>query len=657
MYRILRKILPLHFLFFFLLSAPLVVQAVSFGSLLGKDSTSTAPEFLSIEEAFQVSGDIQDDILIVKFKVTPEHYLYRHMLGFEPENIPLTRLGTATFPMGQSSFDQFMKRDVETYPEDIEIRVPINTQETHPEITVNFQGCANAGLCYPPTSVNIIPLHSTTAAKACNAEACNAKKATTAEPPPPPAPETATQPAVQPLIPATQPAPVPAENPSVPEDSFLASLLGDTSLGQVLLLFYLAGLALTFTPCVLPMIPIISVMVAKSQGSRAHNILLTASYVLAMALTYAVAGLMMGYFGASLNLQARLQSPWLLIPFAILFVGLALSMFGLFELQLPERLRDRLTQADQKSGKTRQGTLVGTALAGVFSTLLVSPCVSAPLAGALVYISSTGDMTMGGLSLFVLGLGMGTPLFIVGAGGASLLPKAGQWMDSVKAVFGVLMLGVAIWMVERLIPESVTLLLWGALAIGSAVYLGALEFTAKVSWGAFRQVLGILLFIYGVALVVGGIQGHTNPLQPLGTPAQYNNSQCSQTSLMATEFNVVSSRQELDEALVLAAQRGVPAFIDIYADWCISCKVFERDILTQPDVQQALAPFARIKLDITANSVDQRAILSRYNLFGPPAYLFYGKSGQELKSLHKNGEISMETLLSLLQKTTNQQSK
>ena len=611
MHRFFTAVLPLHLFFLCLLSFSLPGYSISFNSFLDSSDRTDTSEFFPVEEAFQISGSWNDETIAIHFKVTPEHYLYRHMISFQAVKPDLTQLGSPAYPEGITKFDPFMKRDLEIYPEDITIYLPVKTRENFPEIRVHYQGCANAGLCYPPSTTDIIPIQETETSSSA-ADISNDKKQSKGE---------------------------------IPQDSFLSALLNDSSLLNVLGLFFLGGLALTFTPCVLPMIPIVSAMVAGSQGSRTHNILLTACYVLAMSATYAIAGLLMAYFGAGLNLQARLQSPWLIIPFALIFVLLALSMFGLYELQLPEKLRDFLTRTDQNTSQKRQGTFLGAALAGVISTLLVSPCVSAPLAGALVYISSTGDIILGGSSLFLLGLGMGVPLFIVGAGGASLLPKAGSWMDGIKAIFGVLMLGVAIWMIERIIPQSVTLMLWGTLCIGCAVYLGALHFTKKTGWPAFRQVIGLLFFIYGASLVVGGLQGNTNPLSPL----QPKHIQSGKVA-----FKTITSSLELDDELNQSALTGQPVFIDVYADWCISCKVFEREVLTEPKIIETLQPFTKIKFDLTANSADQRTILQKYGLFGPPAYIFYDSSGQELNFLKKQGEIDSQTLLERLEMTLNQ---
>ena len=388
-------------------------------------------------------------------------------------------------------------------------------------------------------------------------------------------------------------------------------------------------------------------MVAGSRGSKSHAIILTSCYVLAMSVTYALAGMLMGYFGASLSLQARLQSPWLLIPFAILFVVLALSMFGLYELQLPEKFRDKLSQADQKTTEKHRGTWGGAVLMGIFSTLLVSPCVSAPLAGALVFISSTENVLMGGLALFCLGLGMGTPLFIIGAGGATLLPKAGAWMDSIKAIFGVMMLGVAIWLIERLIPAPLTLLLWGTLAIGSAVFMGALDFSRCRGWKALQQVTGILLLVYGITLIVGGIKGNDDPLRPL---TSLNRPAPQQVTSNHSEFITITTSSELESYLNRARQQSLPVVLDFYADWCISCKIFERQVLPKPEVVEALKDFTTLRLDLTENSADQRAILSKYNLFGPPAFIFFNKSGEELKNLRAQGETDEKIFKLLLKK-------
>ncbi len=585
-------------------------MATGLQTLLGQ---TTDNEFLPVEEAFQLNGYHTGEEAVLQFTVTPGHYLYQHMFRFQAVDRN-TRLGTPVMPEGIVKFDPYQQAELETYPEDIEIRIPIETSETLPEIAVTFQGCADAGLCYPPHTTNLILISENT-------------------------PTGKTKPSATTL---------PVITTEIRQDTFLASLLSGNSLWSLVTLFFLGGLALTFTPCVLPMIPILSTVVIGKTSNRLRIILLTICYVLSMSVTFALAGMLMGYFGASLNLQAKLQSPWILVPFALLFAGLALSMFGLFELQLPEKLRDKLLKADQSTGEKRGGTYLGAVLMGIFATLLVSPCVSAPLAGALIYISSTSDITLGGTALFSLGLGMGTPLLLLGIGGSTLLPKSGAWMNGVKAVFGALMLGVAVWLLERVIPAPVTLLLWGSLLIGSAVYLGALDFNQRKGWNALQQVIGILLLIYGTALFIGGIKGHTDPLRPLASETIALSAGTTSSSTTHSSFQTISTLSELESAKAQAILDNRPLLLDFYADWCISCKVIEREVLANPEITKRLQDFRTIRMDITRNTPEQTQLLNQYQLFGPPAFLFFDRDGQEITPLRLQGEVTVEEMAALL---------
>ncbi|OQX39178.1 MAG: hypothetical protein B0D91_02180 [Oceanospirillales bacterium LUC14_002_19_P2] len=586
------------------------VMATGLQTLLGQ---TTDNEFLPVEEAFQLNGYHTGEEAVLQFTVTPGHYIYRHMFRFQAIDSN-TKLGTPALPDGIVKFDPYQQTDLETYPEDMEIRIPIKTSETLPEIAVTFQGCADAGLCYPPHTTSLILISEGTPADKIK-------------------PSTATPPAI---------------TAETRQDTFLASLLSGDSLWSLVTLFFLGGLALTFTPCVLPMIPILSTVVIGKTSNRLRIILLTICYVLSMSVTFALAGMLMGYFGASLSLQAKLQSPWILVPFALLFAALALSMFGLFELQLPEKLRDKLLKADHSTGKKRGGTYLGAVLMGVFATLLVSPCVSAPLAGALIYISSTSDIALGGTALFSLGLGMGTPLLLLGIGGGTFLPKSGAWMNGVKAVFGVLMLGVAVWLLERVIPAPVTLLLWGSLLIGSAVYLGALDFNQHKGWNALQQVIGILLLIYGSALFIGGIKGNTNPLRPLASETIALSTGTTSSSTTHSSFQTISTLSELESAKAQAILDNRPLLLDFFADWCISCKVIEREVLANPDIAKRLQAFSTIRMDITRNTPEQTQLLNQYQLFGPPAFLFFDRDGQEITPLRLQGEVTVEEMAALL---------
>lgn len=572
------------------------------------NSGSSEPQqFLPVEEAFQLEAEIVDTTLLLHFLVTPEHYLYKDRFSFS-SNEDSTRLGQPVFPKGQEKYDINFEENMEVFPESITIRIPVKSTEIEPQFQIKFQGCADAGLCYPPHTLNV---------SVNNPHVVNTEQL---------APSAATSDSYEGL------------NVSKPTDHL------NKGLWVTLLLFLLAGLGLTFTPCVLPMIPILSSLLvgAAAQGaSRKRTLSLSIAYVLSMSATFAVAGTLMGLFGASLNLQAKLQSPWLLIPFSILFVLLALSMFGLYELQLPEKLRDRLNKHPQKSG-----SLSGAAIMGVLSALVVSPCVSAPLAGALIYISTTGDALIGGLSLLALGLGMGLPLILIGLGGKALMPKAGGWMENVKLFFGFLLLGVAIWMLERIIPAPLTLLLWGTLAIGSAVCLGALEFSKKSGSAILFQALGIVLLIYGTLLIIGASQGEKNPLKPLGS-----NSQPTENLSKEISFQTVTTIEALSKQLEVAVKSGKPAMIDVYADWCISCKVMEREVFPEAFAKVSISSWHLIKFDITANTPEQQNWLTRHQLFGPPSLLFFDTHGQEQSELRSLGEITSSELQKKLHQT------
>ncbi len=380
------------------------------------------------------------------------------------------------------------------------------------------------------------------------------------------------------------------------------------------------------------MLPILTGVVLRDQPGGMRSFLLSLTYVLPMAGGFALLGALMGVFGAELNLQARLQSPWILVPFSLFFVVFALAMFGLFELRLPQALSSRL---DRLAGNARGGSFTGAALLGAVSSLLVSPCVSAPLAGALLYISASGDALGGGLKLFALGLGMGAPLVLFATGGGALLPKSGPWMVTVRNVFGVLLLAVAVWMLERVVPGPVALALWGLLAAGSAVFLGTLELTSKTPRQKLAQLLGLVLLVYALAAWVGALQGGSDPLRPLPNAI----AGASPNSMASEGWHTISTPAELDSQLAAARAAGQPLMLDWYADWCISCKVIEREVFANPQVAPRLADYRLIRFDITESNAAQRGLLDRYKLFGPPAILFFDRNGKELSDVRVVGEI------------------
>ncbi|MDH4573647.1 thiol:disulfide interchange protein [Salinicola acroporae] len=423
-------------------------------------------------------------------------------------------------------------------------------------------------------------------------------------------------------------------------DGRFRSLL-DTGIGlSALGLFFLAGLGLTFTPCVLPMLPILTAIIVGQNARRGRALALSASYVAGMAVTFTLLGTLMGIFGASLNLQARLQSGWVLIPFALLFALFAIAMFGAFDLRLPSAIGQRV---DAWQNRLQRSGPAGLAAAGALSVLVVSPCVSAPLAGALVFISTTGETLGGALALLALALGMGAPLILVGTFGGQWLPRTGAWMQGVKAVFGVMLLGVAIWLIERLLPGPVGLLLWGALTLGCALALGALDMRATAGWPRARQAAGWALLVWGTAMIWGAAQGGGDPLQPLaGTDAQ------AADKVARPAFQTVDDLDRLEAALASARAAGRPVMVDVSADWCISCKVMEQRVFPASPVADRLADFMLIRADVTRNVAASRDLLDHYGLFGPPGLLFFA-GGKELRDARIQGEIDAPALASHLE--------
>jgi thiol:disulfide interchange protein DsbD len=401
----------------------------------------------------------------------------------------------------------------------------------------------------------------------------------------------------------------------------------------VLVTFFGFGLLLAFTPCVLPMIPILSGIIvgqAANMNSR-RGLALSAVYVLAMALTYALAGIVAGLFGR--NLQAAFQAPAVLIGFAALFVVLALSMFGVYELQLPASLRERLARW---SGRHRGGAHGGVAIMGALSAVIVGPCVAPPLAGALLYIAQSGDASLGGAALFVLALGMGTPLLAIGASAGHWLPRAGAWMEAVKHAFGFLLLGVALWLLERILPPSVVLAGWGILLICAAVALGALEALPATSTGLqrFWKGLGLVLFTWGAAALIGAAAGGERLTQPLGLFAAR-----AQIREEPLPFRPVKGLAGLEQALAQTPEAGQPVMLDFYADWCIECKQMERSTFADRGVRQALGAMTLLQSDVTANDAQDRALLRRFELFGPPAILFFDAQGREIRTARVVGYV------------------
>ncbi|RMU41842.1 protein-disulfide reductase DsbD [Pseudomonas syringae group genomosp. 3] len=564
---------------------------------LGGGTLDNSKDFLPVRQAFQLSL-IETTLESIKLRLvaTDGYYLYRHRFQFRTEPADIG-LGEAQLPKGEQKHDEYFG-DVEVYHGILDIDLPRKPGEQRPfTLVVTYQGCADKGLCYPPETERL----------SIGDVAGSSPEALAA--------------------------PVSASSWSWKE----------------IALFFLAGIGLTFTPCVLPMLPILSGVVLRGKVGGLRGLSLSLAYVLPMAACFALLGALMGVFGAGLNLQARLQSVWVLVPFSAFFVIFAIAMFGAFELRLPQSISSRL---DRIAGKTEGGSLWGAAVLGVVSSLLVSPCVSAPLAGALLYISASGDAVGGGLKLFALGLGMGAPLLLIATGGATWLPKSGPWLVTVKNAIGVLLLALAIGLLSRVLPGQITLLLVGLLSAGVALFLGALEFTEKTTRQKLAQLLGLALLVYALASWYGALSGQTDPMRPLGREyATANNGAVAPNS---TQWQTITTSAELDRVMQEAQSAGKPLLLDWYADWCISCKVIEHEVLPDPGVVARLAGYSLIRFDMTDSNAEQRALLDRYKLFGPPALLFFAKNGEELQNVRVVGEIDAAGLIERLNRANDQ---
>ncbi|MGO2285130.1 protein-disulfide reductase DsbD [Pseudomonas lundensis] len=571
---------------FLLLCLLVAVPAMGAGLLDNRASATlgavnNSRDFLPVSEAFKLNL-IESTPTNIKLRFVPTdgYYLYQHRFAFKTDPADIT-LGPVQLPPGEPKHDEYFG-DVQVYHGivDVDVPRPADAQRAF-TLVVTYQGCADKGLCYPPETVRL------------NIEGTPAASVDTS---------------------------------SAPASAWS---------WRELAIFFLAGLGLTFTPCVLPMLPILSGVVLRGHVGGWRGFSLSLAYVLPMAACFALLGALMGLFGAQLNLQARLQSAWVLVPFALFFAVFALAMFGVFELKLPRAISNRL---DRVANNTQGGSLWGAAVLGVVSSLLVSPCVSAPLAGALLYISASGDALGGGLKLLVLGLGMGTPLVLVATGGAAWLPKSGPWLVTVKNTIGVLLLGLAVGLLSRVLPGQATLLLIGFLAAGVSLFLGTLEFAFKSPRQRLAQLLGLFLLVYALFCWYGALSGQGDPLKPLASPAPVFLGERADTT--TRQWQTVNTPAQLDAALAEAKAAGQPVLLDWYADWCISCKVIEHEVLNNPRVLDLLSGYRLVRFDITASNPEQRALLDRYQLFGPPALMFFGKNGSEISDQRVIGEIN-----------------
>jgi thiol:disulfide interchange protein DsbD len=571
--------------------------------------TNAAEEPLPPEQAFRFSARMLDaQTIVVRYDIVRGYYMYREKFQFAAS--PVT-LSSAVLPPGKLKDDEFFGK-VETYRDRVEIKLPFTTSGPVPaELTLQAtsQGCADIGICYPPQEQRaVIKTSLSGAVSAAGGGDAN---------------------------PFVNPSSLPAAVGS--EELQIQDLLRSAGFWAVVAAFFGFGLGLAFTPCVLPMIPIVSgIVVARGEHlTKLAALALTFVYVIAMAITYAIAGVLAGMSGSML--AGSLQNPWVLGAFAAVFVLLALSMFDLYELQLPSAMQSWFAE---RSNRMRGHGYLGVFVMGVFSALIIGPCVAPPLAGALLFIAERGDVVLGGSALFAMALGMGTPLIAVGVSAGSLLPKAGAWMQSVKRLFGALLLAVAIWIVSPVIPIVVQMAAWGVLLVVSAIFLRAIDPLPHTASGfeRFAKGIGVVALLAGASLLIGALGGGRDILQPLAGlrgAAAGGEMPGADASTVKPTFERVADIGELDARL--AASGGKPILLDFYADWCVSCKEMERFTFSDEAVRARMANFVLLKADVTANNEADKALLKRFSLFGPPGIIFFAPNGREVKGLRVIG--------------------
>ena len=567
-------------------------------------AATAADDYLEPGAAFKFSARMQDaGTVAITYEIADGYYMYRERFKFSADG---ATLGNPSFPAGKVKFDDTFQKNVETYRHTVTVTIPVQAPGLF-TINAQSQGCADAGLCYAPQDASA-RLMGTSVALSSAAAPGTVPASPAFAAPAGPAPAMSLPAAIVAGTPAA-----PVAGPKRSELSGIAAVLGGGKLLAIIPAFILLGLGLAFTPCVLPMVPILSsIIVGEGAGvRRSRALLLSVTYALGMALVYTALGVAAGLAGE--GLAAALQNPWVLGAFGILIVGMALSMFGVYELQVPGALQSRLADA---SGRQKAGKLTGVFAMGAISALIVGPCVAAPLAGALVYISQPRNVFIGGAALFAMAVGMSIPLLLVGVSAGSLLPRAGAWMDAVKRFFGVLMLAMAIWLVSPVLPAVLQMALWAALLLGYGFYL----MRPARHWGA--TALGAAFAVLGVMQLIGLASGGRDPLAPLahlGAGAQ---------QAQGVHFTRVKTIAQLDAAL--AQTGGKTALLDFYADWCVSCKEMEKLTFIDPVVKARLADSVLLQVDVTANDADDKAMLKRFSLFGPPGIILFDAHGQEI---------------------------
>jgi len=610
------------------------LAALLLAALFG--SPAIADDFLAPEQAFDLKAELRaDGQLALHWTIAPEYHLYRDRITLRSDGAAVPVL----LPPGKRKYDENFGKEMETYAGGLALQLPWQGS-TAATLTVAYQGCADAGLCYPPAErrYRIDPAQPGMLQALPDATPGQAVTVSAASP-----------------APATVGAAAAAATPVTEDDTSLAQrTLQSGSAWRIGAAFLVFGLLLSFTPCVLPMVPILSsIIVGEAQVTRKRGLLLAAAYSLGMALVYTSLGVAAGLAGE--GLAGALQKPWVLLTFGALLVALALSMFDVYQLQLPSALQTRLSSA---SGNLSGGRLAAVFTMGAVSALIVGPCVAGPLAGALLYISQTGNALIGAGALFAMACGMSVPLLLTGLSAGSLLPRAGAWMNHVKKVFGLLLIAVAIWMVNPVLPVTASMALWGAFAILCAAFLRVGEAVPKnAGAGAYAtKALGVLMLLGGLFELVGAASSGRDVLQPLahlrggGNGATIAAAGTGQAHDAEPRFTRVRTVADLDQALASAKK---PVMLDFYADWCVSCKEMERLTFTDTRVQAAMQDMHLLQADVTANSEDDRALMKRFSLFGPPGIVMFDASGKEVQQARIIGYQPPEKFLRRLELAAN----
>ena len=556
------------------------------------------PEFLPVSEAFALSLSYKNpNVVEASWKIEEGYYLYRHQFKVLAGSNAI-QIGSLEIAPGIRKVDEWFG-EVEVYYSQAGLSFEIlgASEEDSSEFNLTYQGCADAGLCYPPVT------------RRFSLEGSSLKERSNI---------TKKRPAIEKR-----------------EEQKLADALLEESAMWSLFLFFLGGIALAFTPCVFPMIPILSsIIVGEGENiSRYRAFSLSGTYVIGMAITYAIIGTLVGVFGAQLNLQAALQTTPVLLFSASLFVVLSLSMFGFYELQLPLTWQNKLNEmSNLQSG----GKHLSVFVMGAISSLVVSPCISAPLVGGLLYISQTQDAVLGGAALLSLGLGMGVPLLAIGMSGSYWLPRAGAWMEQVKAIFGFLLIGVAIWLIERLVSDAVNLIMWGFLLIGTAIHFGALELRQRSAVEKTIQFIGVIAILWGGSLIIGSQLGGRSVLDPF---EGLRNLSQDDPARVENQWETVKTLSEVQDFI---AASDKPVILDVYADWCISCKVMEQNVFTESRVRGQLKAFDLLRVDVTQNDELDRELLTNLGFFGPPTLAFFSTDGSEIEEVRIQGEVDSD---------------